>query len=163
MRIAFNPINNKFTFSSQYKNDLVFDLQSRSIYAKGVQLYTRTTPENPEITFSPTEISLTTEWSRHGFILSSDKFSNGLYAIKITKDSLIFSGIVSVYVGKITVEDEIILHMSGIPKIYDGESQGRIYAKIAPSQTADYGEIYLATDVPESAITNLSITMKKII
>ena len=53
--------------------------------------------------------------------------------------------------------------MSGIPQVYADGTQGRIYAKIAPSTTADYGEIYLATNVPQSAITNLSITMKKII
>ena len=64
---------------------------------------------------------------------------------------------------KITTEDEIMLHMSGIPQVYADGTQGRIYAKIAPSTTADYGEIYLATNVPQSAITNLSITMKKII
>jgi hypothetical protein len=74
-----------------------------------------------------------------------------------------FSGMVSVVVGKITVEDEIMLHMSGISQHYADGTQGRIYAKIAPSETADYGEVFLATNVPQSAITNLSITMKKII
>lgn len=74
-----------------------------------------------------------------------------------------FSGVASVVVGKITTEDEIMLHMSGMPQVYADGTQGRIYAKIAPSETADYGEIYLATNVPQSAITNLSITMKKII
>ena len=77
--------------------------------------------------------------------------------------NLMFSGIASVVVGKITTEDEIMLHMSGIPQVYADGTQGRIYAKIAPSATADYGELYLATNVPQSAITNLSITMKKII
>ena len=77
--------------------------------------------------------------------------------------NLMFSGTASVVVGKITTEDEIMLHMSGIPQVYADGTQGRIYAKIAPSTTADYGEIYLATNVPQSAITNLSITMKKII
>ena len=77
--------------------------------------------------------------------------------------NLMFSGTASVFVGKITTEDEIMLHMSGIPQVYADGTQGRIYAKIAPSKTADYGEIYLATNVPQSAITNLSITMKKII
>jgi hypothetical protein len=53
--------------------------------------------------------------------------------------------------------------MCGIPQTYTDGTQGRIYAKIAPSQNADYGEIYLATSVPQSAITNLSITMKKLL
>lgn len=111
-------------------------------------------------TFNPTSISLTTTWLASGFILSPDEgFQTGVYAIKIMCGNLMFSGTASVVVGKITVEDEIMLHMSGIP---DGP-QGRIYAKIAPSKSADYGEIYLATNVPQSAITNLSITMKKII
>jgi hypothetical protein len=47
--------------------------------------------------------------------------------------NLIFSGMASVFVGDITVEDEIVLHMSGIPQVYADGSQGRIYAKIAPS------------------------------
>ena len=114
--------------------------------------------------YTPTSVSLTTNWSASGFILSGvNGFTSGVYAIKIMSGSLMFSGIVSVYVGKITTEDEIVLHMSGIPQTYTDGTQGRIYAKIAPSQTADYGEIYLATSVPQSAITNLSITMKKLL
>lgn len=114
--------------------------------------------------YSPTSITLTSSWKASGFILNeTNGFTSGVYAIKIMSGSLMFSGTVSVYVGKITVEDEIVLHMSGIQQVYADGSQGRIYAKIAPSQTADYGEIYLATNVPQSAITNLSITMKKIL
>ena len=123
------------------------------------------------ITYNPSEINLTTNWqpikskqSNTGFILNPQNgFSTGLYAIKITLDNLIFSGTASVYVGNITIEDEIVLHMSGIPQTYTDGTQGRIYAKIAPSETADYGELYLATNVPQSAIRNLSITMKKIL
>jgi hypothetical protein len=74
-----------------------------------------------------------------------------------------FSGTASVVVGNITVEDEIVLHMSGMQQVFRDGIQGRIFAKIAPSETADYGEIYLASNVPQSAITNLSITMKKLI
>lgn len=121
-----------------------------------------TIPIDP--TFNPTSISLNTEWKGSGFILNPNNgFQTGVYAIKIMCGNLMFSGIVSVVVGKITVEDEIILHMSGIPQVYADGTQGRIYAKIAPSATADYGELFLATNVPQSAITNLSITMKKII
>ena len=124
-------------------------------------------------TYNPTEVSLTKDWgtlnnpkiaNSKGFILSPENgFTSGVYVIKITSGSLIFSGIASVYVGKITTEDEIVLHMSGIPQVYQDGTQGRIYAKIAPSTTADYGELYLATNVPQSAITNLSITMKKLL
>lgn len=114
--------------------------------------------------YTPTSVSLSTGWKASGFILNeANGFTSGVYAVKIMSGSLMFSGTASVYVGKITVEDEIVLHMSGIPQTYTDGSQGRIYAKIAPSQTADYGEIYLATNVPQSAITNLSITMKKLI
>lgn len=114
--------------------------------------------------YNPVSISLTKNWKPSGFILNEENgFSSGVYAVKIMSGSLMFSGTVSVYVGKITVEDEIVLHMSGIPQVYQDGTQGRIYAKIAPSQTVDYGEIYLATNVPQSAITNLSITMKKLI
>ena len=114
--------------------------------------------------YNPTSISLNKDWLPSGFKLSeANGFTTGVYAIKIMSGNLIFSGTASVYVGKITVDDEIMLHMSGIPQVYTDGTQGRIYAKIAPSQTADYGEIYLATNVPQSAITNLSITMKKII
>lgn len=114
--------------------------------------------------YTPTSVSLNHNWRSTGFILNeANGFSTGLYAIKIMSGSLIFSGVASVYVGKITTEDEIVLHMSGIPQEYIDGTQGRIYAKIAPSSIADYGEIYLATNVPQSAITNLSITMKKII
>ena len=116
------------------------------------------------VNFNPTSISLDKNWKNTGFLLNeSNGFSTGVYIIKIMSGNLMFSGTVSVYVGKITVEDEIVLHMSGIPQVYSDGTQGRIYAKIAPSATADYGEIYLATNVPQSAITNLSITMKKII
>lgn len=116
------------------------------------------------LVYSPSSISLTTDWTASGFILSdSIGFTSGLYCIQITSGSLMFSGIASVYVGKITTDDEIVLHMSGIHQVYDDGTQGRIYAKIAPSYTADYGEIYLSTNVPQSAITNLSITMKKLI
>lgn len=115
-------------------------------------------------TFSPTSISLTKEWTASGLILNEDKgFTSGLYAIKIMSGNLMFSGTVSVYVGKITIEDEVVLHMSGIPQVYTDGTQGRIYAKIAPSETSDYGELYLATSIPQSEITNLSITMKKLL
>ena len=114
--------------------------------------------------YNPTSISLTKNWSASGFILNeANGFTTGVYAIKVMSGNLLFSGTASVFVGKITVDDEIMLHMSGIPQVYVDGTQGRIYAKIAPSQTADYGEIYLATNVPQSAITNLSITMKKLI
>ena len=114
--------------------------------------------------FNPTSVSLTKDWKASGFVLNeANGFSTGVYIIKIMSGNLMFSGTASVVVGKITVEDEIMLHMSGIPQVYADGTQGRIYAKIAPSATADYGEIYLATNVPQSAITNLSITMKKII
>lgn len=118
-----------------------------------------------ELTYSPTSVNLNnTNWKASGFILNeANGFTSGVYIVKIMSGSLMFSGTASVYVGKITVEDEIVLHMSGIPQVYTDGSQGRIYAKIAPSQSADYGEIYLATNVPQSAITNLSITMKKIL
>lgn len=116
-------------------------------------------------TYSPASISLKKEWLPSGFILSEDNgFTTGLYAIKITSGSLIFSGMVSIYVGAINVEDEIVLHMSGIQQQFTDGVQGRIYAKIALSQTdTDYGELYLATSVPQSAITNLSITLKKLL
>ena len=121
-------------------------------------------PDQKVLTFNPTSISLTTGWKASGFILrESNGFQTGVYVIKIMSGNLMFSGTASVFVGKITTEDEIMLHMSGIPQVYADGTQGRIYAKIAPSTTADYGEIYLATNVPQSAITNLSITMKKII
>lgn len=114
--------------------------------------------------YNPTSISLDKAWKSSGFILNEvNGFSTGLYVIKITCGNLLFSGIASVVVAKITTEDEIILHMSGIPQSYTDGTQGRIYAKVAPSQNSDYGEIYLATNVPQSQITNLSITMKKII
>lgn len=114
--------------------------------------------------FNPTYISLSKEWKPSGLLLNNTNgFTSGVYIIKIMSGNLIFSGTASVYVGKITTDDEIMLHMSGIPQTYSDGTQGRIYAKIAPSQTADYGEIYLATNVPQSAITNLSITMKKIL
>lgn len=116
------------------------------------------------LVYSPVSVNLTTDWTASGFILNeTNGFTSGVYAVKIMSGSLMFSGTASVYVGKITTDDEIVLHMSGIPQTYTDGSQGRIYAKIAPSQTADYGEIYLATNVPQSAITNLSITMKKLI
>lgn len=120
-------------------------------------------PSDCIITFNPTSISLTKDWVGTGFVLSEDKFTTGVYAIKITSGNLIFAGTASVFVGKITVDDEIVLHMSGIPQSFRDGTQGRIYAKIAPSQTSDYGEIYLSTNVPQSDITNLSITMKKLI
>ena len=116
------------------------------------------------IQYNPTSISLDTNWKATGFILSdTNGFQSGSYVIKIISGNLIFSGTASVYVGKITTDDEILLHISGIPQKYSDGTQGRIYAKIAPSQIADYGELYLATNVPQSAITNLSITMKKLI
>lgn len=116
------------------------------------------------ITFTPTSKSLTDAWSPSGFILNEQSgFESGVYAIKITSGNLMFSGTASVVVGNITVEDEIVLHMSGMQQVFRDGIQGRIFAKIAPSETADYGEIYLASNVPQSAITNLSITMKKLI
>ena len=114
------------------------------------------------ITLYPNSISLTNNWTPSGFILDNS-FTSGVYAIKIMSGDLIFSGTVSVYVGPITVEDEIVLHMSGIPRNYKDGTQGRIYAKVAPNESRTYGEIYLSTNVPESNITNLSITMKKLI
>lgn len=121
-----------------------------------------TVPTDPQ--YNPTSISLSKNWTASGFILNENNgFQTGVYIIKIMSGNLMFSGTASVIVGKITVDDEIMLHMSGIPQVYADGTQGRIYAKIAPSESADYGEIFLATNVPQSAITNLSITMKKII
>lgn len=115
-------------------------------------------------TYNPTDISLNSNWKPSGFILSEELgFTSGIYIIKIMYGTLLFSGIVSVYVGKITTEDEIVLHMCGIPQTYKDGVQGRIYAKIAPSKTHEYGELYLATSVPHTSINNLSITMKKIL
>lgn len=116
-------------------------------------------------TFSPTSISLTKEWKASGLILDETRgFTSGLYAIKIMSGSLMFSGTASIYVGPINTEDEIMLHMSGIQQQFTDGTQGRIYAKIAPSQTdTNYGELYLAASVSQSAITNLSITMKKLL
>jgi len=66
-------------------------------------------------TFSPTSISLTKEWKASGLILDETRgFTSGLYAIKIMSGNLMFSGTASVYVGPVNVEDEIMLHMSGI-------------------------------------------------
>lgn len=163
MKIAFNPLNEDslVTCPDNLLNDIVFDLPAKSFFAKGVKFQSY---EPVFMTHSPTQISLSKDWVPTGFILNSDNgFSTGLYAIKIMSGNLIFSGVASVLVGKITVEDEIVLHMSGIPQVYTDGTQGRIYAKIAPSETADYGELFLATNIPQSAITNLSITMKKII
>ena len=116
------------------------------------------------ISWNPTNIDLNKDWKDSGFILNfNNGFQTGVYIIKITVGNLIFSGITSVFVGKITTDDEIVLHMSGIPQVYTDGVQGRIYAKIAPSNSTDYGEIFLATNIPQSAITNLSITMKKIL
>lgn len=116
------------------------------------------------ISYYPASINLDTTWKPSGLILSkSNKFSSGVYAIKIESGSLMFSGVVSVFIGKITTDDEIVLHMGGIHTNYLDGTQGRIYAKIAPSLTAEYGELYLATNVPQTSITNLSITMKKLI
>lgn len=114
--------------------------------------------------FKPTSISLTKEWKSTGFILNPDNgFTSGLYLIKIQVGNLIFSGIASVFVGEITTDDEIVLHMCGKPQTYQNKTQGRIYAKIAPNSGSGYGEIWLATSVPETSITNLSITMKKLL
>lgn len=164
MKIAFNPLgeDSLVTCPDNLLNDIVFDLPSRSFYAKGVKFQFNEPVHISQ--YNPTQISLDKDWISTGFILNSDNgFSTGLYAIKIMCGNLIFSGVASVLVGKITVEDEIVLHMSGIPQVYTDGTQGRIYAKIAPSETADYGELFLATNIPQSAITNLSITMKKII
>jgi hypothetical protein len=163
MKIGYNPITQNALTACPSDNDIIFDLPGLAIYAKGVKFLAANAPvANP--TYNPTSISLTKDWIATGFYLNSaNGFTNGLYAIKITSGNLIFSGVASVYVGKITVDDEIMLHMSGIPKTYSDGTQGRIYAKIAPSNKVDYGEIYLSTNVPQSAITNLSITMKKLI
>lgn len=114
--------------------------------------------------YNPTSISLTKDWKASGFILNTiNGFTSGLYLIKIQVGNLMFSGIASVVVGKITTDDEIVLHMCGNPQVYTDGTQGRIFAKIAPNETGDWGEIYLATNVPQSSITNLSITMKKLL
>ena len=124
-----------------------------------------------QVIFNPSNVSLALDWasvpitSTQGIILSqSNGFESGVYAIKITSGSLMFSGTASIYVGAINTDDEIMLHMSGIKQQFTDGVQGRIYAKIAASKTdTNHGELYLATNVPQSNITNLSITMKKII
>lgn len=114
--------------------------------------------------FNPTSISLNKDWKSSGFLLNADNgFISGLYLIKIQVGNLMFSGIASVVVGKITTDDEIVLHMCGNPQVYTDGTQGRVFAKIAPNKSGDCGEIYLATNVPQSSITNLSITMKKLL
>lgn len=116
------------------------------------------------IQISPVRIDLTKEWRPSGFILNeTNGFETGVYLIKIMYTQLMFTGIVSVYVGEINVEDEIVLHMSGNATTYTDGTQGRIFAKVAPNSISQYGEIYLATSVPESNVTNLTITMKKLL
>lgn len=110
---------------------------------------------NNEFFKTPTNVDLSTTWSNEAVVIFDTGFSNGLYLIKITLDSLIFSGVASVYVGDINVDDEIVLHASGISDDF------RIYAKIA--NAGDYGGLYLSANKNRSAITNLSITMKKMI
>ena len=113
--------------------------------------------------FNLTSISINKNWQASGILLNENNgFVSGLYLIKISSGNLIFSGIASVFVGPITTEDEIVLHMCGIPQTYTDGNQGRVYVKIAPSQIAECGEVYLATNTPQASM-NLSIIMKKLI
>ena len=117
-----------------------------------------------ELGFDNTKVNLQEGWQSNGFLINeTNGFSTGVYILQIRSGSLLFSGIASIYIGEITTDDEIMLHMCGIPHQYEDGVQGRIYAKIAPSETQDCGELYLATNVPQSNVTNLSITMRKII
>lgn len=165
MKIAINSSENPLIVCpDELDNDIVFDIPSLSFYVKGNKFQTIIPESNPSN--SPTNIELSDEkWTATGFILNEKNgFSNGLYAIKIMSGNLIFSGVASVYVGKITVSDEIVLHMSGISQVFRDGTQGRIYAKIAPGKSDEnYGELFLSSNVSQSSITNLSITMKKII
>lgn len=116
------------------------------------------------ITYDPGNVSLNQSWSPVGVIFSRQNgFSSGSYIIKIASGSLIFSGIMSIFEGEVNVSDEIVLHMNGFAQTYIDGIQGRIYAKIAKGLTTDYGQLYLATNVPQTGITSLSITMKKLI
>ena len=103
------------------------------------------------------KVSLTPDWTPSGLVLDTT-FTNGTYAIQIVSGTLLFSGVMSVYVGKMDVEDEIVLHACG-----EVGNINRIYAKIAPSKTRDYGEIYLATSGDQTVETTLSIAIKKLI
>ena len=110
------------------------------------------------IEYNPGNIYLSPTWNSSGLILNeSNGFSTGVYIIKISIDNLLFSGIASVYVGRINTSDEIVLHMSGY-----SDSSIRIYAKIA-SNNSDYGELFLASNNTRSEVTNLSITMQKLL
>ena len=168
MKIGYNP-QDKLPLSGVpqgMENDIIFDIPALAIYAKGVKFQANLPVVDPA--HSPSDFSFTENvdergWAPTGFYLNDEKFSTGVYAIKITCGSLLFSGIASVYVGEITTDDEIMLHMCGIPHQYEDGVQGRIYAKIAPSKAQNCGELYLATNVPQSNVTNLSITMRKII
>lgn len=167
MKIGYNP-QEKLPLTKVpegMENDIIFDIPALAIYAKGVKFQANMPVVDPA--YSPSDFSFTNTnekgWVPTGFYLNSEKFSTGVYVLKITCGSLLFSGIASVYVGEITTDDEIMLHMCGIPHQYEDGVQGRIYAKIAPSETQDCGELYLATNVPQSNVTNLSITMRKII
>ena len=166
MKIAYNPINSSPILScpENLSNDIVFDLSSKTIFIKGIKLKVLNSIE--DASFNPISIDLTREWQPTGLVLSPENgFETGLYAIKILSGGLMFSGIASVVVGDTNADDEIVLHMGGLIANYADGTQGRIYAKIAPSQVNKqpyYGEIYLSTSVPEQDITNLSIKMKKL-
>lgn len=159
MKIAFSSKSN-LSVNSKNK-DIIFDLVGKAIYARGVKYQADL---NESINYSPTSQNLSEQWIPSGLKLTtSNGFSNGLFIIKIQCGSLIFSGTASVYVGEITTDDEIMLHMCGIPQKFADGTQGRIYAKIAPSADKKCGELYLATNIPQDSITNLSIAMKKLL
>lgn len=148
--------NNVNGFITDQENDWILSKNNGIITWKKLPEYLA----NSICEYTPESISLSQEWTASGFILNANNgFTTGTYIIKIIIDNLIFSGITSVCVGEIDTEDEIVLHMSG----KYSSNQKRIYAKIAPNQSSNYGEIYLAINIPQSAITNLSITMKKLL
>ena len=148
------------------RGELVLDSSGKPAFRSSQFLATDSYPGliGASQVYNPTSVSLNKDWKASGFILNTNNgFTSGLYLIKIQVGNLMFSGIASVVVGKITTDDEIVLHMCGNPQVYADGTQGRIFAKIAPNKTGDWGEIYLATNVPQSSITNLSITMKKLL
>lgn len=98
-------------------------------------------------------VNLTTSWSAIDN-LKTRGLSDGSYLIQIIYSARTYTGVFSLVDGG-TDEDEIILHMAGSQETVGTQTRGRLYAKIASTDSHSY--LYLAVSQAEN---NASLTIK---
>lgn len=103
-------------------------------------------------TLNTASFSLTDSWKNSGLDMSG--LSNGMYALCIQYENVIYTGTFSFHSGDIVTDDEIVLHRCGTSKEY-----GILFAKIKPN-SSNKANLFLACTKQRTAnVLNIKIKL----